>query len=317
MITALLSACNGGGSSKAEDQKISVNVAALKGPTGIGMVNLIQQAKDNKAPDHYNFTISGAPDEVSAKLISGELDIAAIPTNLAATLYQKTKGAVQVAAVNTLGVIYVVENGSTVNSVADLKGKELYATGQASTPEYTLDYILEKNGLTAGTDVKETWLTEHTELAAKMIAGDVKLGVLPEPFVTQALAKNKNLRVALDLTAEWNKAAGNNSKVTTGCLVVRKDFADKHPNEFKAFLDAYKKSANTAVSDIDTTAQLSEKYDIMTAAIAKSAIPKCNIVYIDGSEMKTVVSGFLQVLFDANPKSVGGSMPDNNFYYKK
>ena len=188
MSVAMLTACTNGSSSKAEEEKINVNIAALKGPTGIGMVNLMKQSDDNKAPDHYNFTISGAPDEISAKLISGEVDIAAVPTNLAATLYQKTNKAVQVAAVNTLGVIYVVENGNTVNSAADLKGKELYATGQASTPEYSLNYILEKNGITAGTDVKVTWLAEHTELAAKMIAGDVKLGMLPEPFVTQALA---------------------------------------------------------------------------------------------------------------------------------
>ena len=313
----LLTACNTGEGSKPDSEKINVNIATLKGPTGIGMVNLMELAKEGEAPDNYSFTLAGAADEITGKLTSGEVDIAAVPTNLAATLYNKTGGKVRIIAVNTLGVLYVVENGDTVKSVDDLKGKTVSATGQAAVPEYAFNYILEQNGMKAGTDVTVDYLSEHSELAAQLIAGKVNLAVLPEPFVTQVTAKNPDVRVALDLAEEWNTASDEQSDLVMGCLVVRTEFAEEHKAELDAFLDAYKQSAEAAVKDVEKTAQLTGEYDIMDAAVAEKAIPKCNIVYMDGTEMKESTGAFLKVLFEAQPKSVGGKLPDDGFYYQK
>ncbi len=313
----LFAGCGTEGSSKADSEKIDVNIATLKGPTGIGMVNLMQAAKNSTTPDRYNFTLAGAADEIVGKISSGEVDIAAVPTNLAAVLYQKTGGKVQMIAVNTLGVLYVVENGETVQKVEDLKGKTVFSTGQAAVPEYAFNYILGQNGMKTGDDVTVNYLSEHSELAAQLISGKVKLAVLPQPFVTQVTAKNPDVRVALDLAKEWKTASDEQSDLVMGCLIVRTEFAQQHKAELDAFLDAYKQSTETAVKDVEKTAQLTGEYDIMDASVAEKAIPKCNIVYMDGTQMKESTDAFLKVLFEAQPKSVGGKLPDDGFYYQK
>lgn len=313
----LFAGCGTEGSSKADSEKIDVNIATLKGPTGIGMVNLMQAAKNSTTPDRYNFTLAGAADEIVGKISSGEVDIAAVPTNLAAVLYQKTGGKVQMIAVNTLGVLYVVENGETVQQVEDLKGKTVFSTGQAAVPEYAFNYILGQNGMKTGDDVTVNYLSEHSELAAQLISGKVKLAVLPQPFVTQVTAKNSDVRVALDLAKEWKTASDEQSDLVMGCLIVRTEFAQQHKAELNAFLDAYKQSTETAVKDVEKTAQLTGEYDIMDASVAEKAIPKCNIVYMDGTQMKESTDAFLKVLFEAQPKSVGGKLPDDGFYYQK
>ena len=313
----LFAGCGTEGSSKADSEKIDVNIATLKGPTGIGMVNLMQAAKNSTTPDRYNFTLAGAADEIVGKISSGEVDIAAVPTNLAAVLYQKTGGKVQMIAVNTLGVLYVVENGETVQKVEDLKGKTVFSTGQAAVPEYAFNYILGQNGMKTGDDVTVNYLSEHSELAAQLISGKVKLAVLPQPFVTQVTAKNPDVRVALDLAKEWKTASDEQSDLVMGCLIVRTEFAQQHKAELDAFLDAYKQSTETAVKDVEKTAQLTGEYDIMDASVAEKAIPKCNIVYMDGTQMKESTEAFLKVLFEAQPKSVGGKLPDDGFYYQK
>lgn len=298
--------------------KTDVKVATLKGPTGIGMVQLMKKAADGSAKNNYTFSLESAPDAIQALIVNGDVDIAAIPTNLAAALYKKTDGAIKVAAVNTLGVLYILEKGNTVNSVADLRGKTLYATGQASTPEYILNYVLTKNGLTPGVDVTIEYMSEHSELATALASGTVSLGMLPEPNVTSASAQNAELRVALNLTAEWEKACGEGNVPVQGCIVVSKKFAEENKAALDAFLDEYAASVEFVNGNIDEASTLVEEYGIMAkAALAKKAIPNCNIVFKAGDEMKTLLGDFLKVLFDANPKSVGGALPDDAFYYKK
>lgn len=302
-------------SSEAQAQKTQMKIAALKGPTGLGMVKLMSDSEAKSTSNEYTFTLASAPDEVVAKLSSGEVDVAAVPTNLAATLYNKTSGKIQLAALNTLGVLSVVTNGETVSSLQDLKGKTVYSSGQGAMPEYVLNYILKQNGLEVGKDVTVEYAAEHAELAAKVISGEAKIAVLPEPFVTQVTTKNKDVKVALNLTQEWDKAVQNKSVLTMGSLVVRKEFAEKNKEAFDAFLKEYKASAEYANSNVKDTAALSEKYDIMPAAVAEKAIPNCNIVYVDGADLKTKTPDFLKVLFDANPKSIGGKLPGEDFYY--
>lgn len=298
-------------------EKTTIKVATLKGPTGLGMLKLMQDNDAKTAANQYAFTLAGAPDEIVSKITTGEVDVAAVPTNLAATLYNKTNGNIQLAAINTLGVLSLLTNGETIQSIADLKGKTIYASGQGSTPEYAINYILQQNGLTVGKDVTVKYLTEHAELATQIISGKVKIAVLPEPFVTQVTAKSKTSKVALNLTEEWNKAAGNKSVLTMGCLIVRKDFAEKNKAAFDSFLAEYKASAEFTNTQSKDAAALSEKYGIMPAAVAQKAIPNCNIVYIDGADMKAKIPDFLNVLFKANPKSVGGKLPGDDFYYAK
>ena len=293
----------------------TTSVYALMGPTGIGMVSLMEDHADE-----YAFTLVGAPDAVVSAIASGDADIAAVPTNLAATLYNKTKGNVQLLALNTLGVLSILEMGDTIQSVEDLVGKTLYATGQGSTPEYVLNYILAANGLTDSVTVE--YKSEHAELATLAAAGDVDLVLLPEPHVTSVLSQNAQYRIALDVTALFEEAAAKNGEENTtmsmGCVIVRKDFAQANPEKVAAFMEAYAQSIEFVNSDVEAASQLVEKHGIMPkAAVAAKAIPNCHIVYIDGEEMKTQIEPFFQMLFAANPASVGGALPAEDFYYSK
>lgn len=295
--------------------KTEVRVAGLKGPTGIGMVSLMASSDAGTAANQYTFTMTGTPDDIVAMLSSGEADIAALPTNLAAVLYQKTNKSIQVMAVNTLGVLYVLENGDTVHSIADLAGKDLYATGQASVPEYVLNDLLKNAGIADSVNI--TYKTEHSELATLAASGKADLVMLPEPFVTTVLKKNPDFRIALNLTDEWKKAYPD-SELAMGCIVVTTDFANAHPEAVAAFLKEYKASAESVVADPAQASELVVKYGIMAdAKLAEAAIPNCNIVMIEGQDMKSILAPFYQTLFDANPKSVGGTLPDDAFYYVK
>ena len=297
----------------AQDTSVSVNVTALKGPTGMGMAYLNQQSDDGNTAYQYTVNYAGAPDEVVGGLISGEIDIAAVPVNLAATLYNKTNGEVLTAAVNTLGVIYIVENGDTVQSMADLAGKKIVASGQGSTPEYALNYLLEKNGLTGQVEVE--YVSEHDEAVSALVAGKADLVMIPEPKVTAALSQLESARVAISLTDEWDKVS--DTQMITGVLVVQKAFANEHPEILKAFLEEYKASVEFTNANPQEASQLIEKYGIIPKApVALKALPNCNIVYMDGSEMAAAVTAMLTTLYDANPTSVGGSLPGEEMFYE-
>lgn len=298
-------------------EKTTVKIATLMGPTGMGMAKLMSDDEAGTSANDYEFTVSSAPDDVTAGVISGNFDIAAVPTNLASVLYNKTKGEVQVLALNTLGVLYILENGNTINSVQDLRGKTVYATGQGSTPEYILDYILEKNGIDPEKDVTIVYKTEHAELATLMTAGEVTIGLLPVPNVTSVLASNTDVRIALNLTDEWEKAAGSDSSPAMGCVIVNKKFAEENKAAVDAFLTEYSASIAFVNENSGDASTLMEKYGIIPkAAIALKAIPDANITFISGDEMKTKLTAFLNVLFAANPTSVGGTIPDDEFFYK-
>jgi len=297
-------------------EKVTIRIAGLKGPTSIGMVKLMESAEKSEAANDYVFSIHGSADEVTPKLIQGELDMAAIPANLASVLYNNTQGAIQLLAVNTLGVIYIVENGNSVSSFNDLRGKTIYCTGKGSVPEYALRYLLKENGIDPDKDVTLEWKSEPTEVVALLSEAGSGVALLPQPYVTVAQTKIENLRIAIDLNKAWTDL-DNGSLMITGVLVVRKDFAEKYPQQVKAFLDEYQESTKYVNANVKEAAQLVEKFNIVNAAVAEKAIPYCNIVYMEGSEMQTVMEGYLNVLFEQNPKSVGGNLPQEDFYYKK
>lgn len=311
----LLPAC--GATAKGMSAEGPVRIAGLKGPTTMGLVNLLDMEQQGTAALDYDLQLYGTADEIVPGLIKGELDMAAIPANLAAALYQKTKGGIQVMAVNTLGVLYVVEKGDTVHSMADLAGRTILSTGKGTTPEYLLRYLLEKNGLDPDKDVKIQYCSEATEVTAQMAAAQKDaIAVLPQPYVTAAGMKDPSLRVALDLTAEWDKVS--DSQLVTGVTVVRTQYAQEHPDVVEVFLQEYAQSVRTANTDLDRTAALCEQQGVVAkAAIAKKALPACNIVCRTGDEMQKDVSAYLSVLCVADPAAVGGKLPDEGFYWKK
>lgn len=301
----------------AETEQVTLRLGGLKGATSIGMVKLLSDAEKGETQVNYDFTMAAAADELAPLMIQGKMDVLAVPANLASVLYNKTEGKVQFAAVNTLGVVYVVEKGGeTVQTVADLKGKTIYATGKGTTPEYAMRYLLSMHGLDMDKDVTMEWKSEPTETVAAMKMQDNAVAMIPQPFVTVAQGQVENLRVALDLTKEWN-ALDNGSMFITAGLIVRKEFAEKNPEVFQAFLNEYKASTEYVNQNPAEAAQLVEYYGIVKAAVAEKAIPHCNITYIEGEEMKTALSGYLQVLFDMNPAAVGGKLPGEDFYYGK
>lgn len=293
-------------SKKQDDTEI--RIAALKGPTGMGMVKLA----DKQNYPNYTVSIEASPDALNPRIISGEVDVAAVPVNLASVLYNKLDGDISVLAVSTLGVLYVVEAGSEVNSVADLAGKTVYATGQGATPEYILNYLLDKNGVAGSVEVN--YVGEHAALATMLADGSAEIGMLPEPNVTSTLAGNDNLRIALNLTEEWNKVCS--TELVQGVVIARKSFVNEHPEAIEQFLREYEKSSAFVNENIDEAAKLIVDAGILgNVEIAKKAIPNCNISFNKGEAMHKAVEGMLAVLFEANPKSIGGKLPDKDFYY--
>ena len=301
---------------EAPKERAKVSVAVLKGPTAIGMLKLMADDEAETSANDYDFTVAGTADAIVGSVIKGDIPIAAVPCNLAATLWNKTNGGITVAAVNTLGVLYILDTGTSVQSVADLKGKTIYATGAGTTPEYTLRYLLQSNSIDPDKDVNIVMLSEASEVAAKMSSaeGDT-IAMLPMPYVISVLKQNENARIALDVTKEWEKS--NDSTVVTGVIIVNNNFLNENKETFDAFLDEYALSTAYATEHVEETADLSEHFDIFKAAVAKQAIPYCNIVCKTGSEMKSAVSAYLSVLFEANPASVGGKLPDDGFYYNR
>lgn len=286
-----------------------IKVVALKGPTAMGLVKMMSDDENE-----YDFQIVGAVDEISPMAAQGTADIMCVPANLASVLYNKTEGKVKAAAVNTLGVLYICGMGDEVKTVADLKGKTIYSAGKGATPEYALNFILKSNDIDPETDVTIEWKSEHTECLTSLLADENSVAMLPQPFVTTAQTKNESVKVLLDLNKEWDNL-GLDSSLITGAAVVRTEFAEQHPDELNDFLTKYQSSVEFINNNIDEGAALVGQYDIVPEAVAKKAIPNCNIVCITGDEMKTKLAGYLQVLADSDIKAVGGTLPDDNFYY--
>lgn len=294
-----------------------VRVFTLKGPTGMGMAKLMDDSASGSAALNYKFTTAGGADEFTGEIIQGNFEIAAVPTNLAAVLYAKTEGKIQVAAVNTLGVLYVLEDGNTINSVDDLEGKTIYSSGQGAVPEYALNYILDAFDINCNV----VYEAEHDVVVSDLVNGTADIAILPEPKVTAAMMNAdapENLRVALDLNDLWKKACekkGDDSTLYMGCVIVNSSWAAENPNEVKAFLDEYKASVEFVSSD-STAPELIAKYQIIPAAgLAKAALPGSKIVFITGSEMETGLTGFYNILYSYNPASVGGAVPGSDIYY--
>ena len=292
-----------------------VAVAALRGPTAMGLSKLMYDSENGISDGNsYAFTLEGAPDAVVPMIVRGDVDIAAIPGNLAAVLYQRTKGNVEAIGINTLGVLYIVENGNSVDSVEDLRGRTIYSAGKGATPEYALQYVLKAYGLEVGKDVHIEWKSEHAECVAALSADPSGVAMLPQPFATTAMMKNGNIRIALDLNDLWEEKTGH--VLITGVTVAKKDFIENEKDALAVFLSSYKDSVDFINGNAEGEgASIVGHYGIVPENVARSAIPYCNIVLITGDEMASSLSSYLDILYAQNPQSVGGNVPGDDFYY--
>lgn len=300
-----------------KDDDVTVKIAVLSGPTGMGIVKMIADNKASKTENKYVIDIFADPTEVIAQVKLGNYDIAALPTNVAAKLYNMADVDVQMAAVNTLGVLYILESGTnTINSIADLRGKTIYANGQGSNPQYVLEYLLEQNGLKIGTDVNIVYEADADKVVAALTNNTTNVVMLPEPKVTATLKQLEGVRVALDLTEEWDKIA--DYQLTQGCVVVQSEFAKEHKAALDTFLDEYKASIDYVNENVESAAELVVEAGIIAKApIAKLAIPGCKLTFIEGEQMKNAVSPFYSIMYNANPQSIGGKVPADEFYYSR
>lgn len=325
LAVGMLAGCGSSDKNKTEDKQktekteesVSVRVGSLKGPTTIGLVSLMEKAENKESEGTYTFQMEAGAEALLAAMTKGEMDIALIPANAASIWYNKLDGAVKVIDINTLGVLYMVSTDENINNMQALKGKTIVLTGKGTTPDYTLQYLLKANGMSTE-DVTLEYKSEAAEVVSALAQGTADIGLLPQPFVTAACAQNNNLKVVMDMTEEWNHVQGEDGgQLVTGVTVVRTDFLEKHQKEVETFLKEHQESAAYANEHVKEAAELVEKQGIIEkAAIAEKAIPKCNITYIDGAEMKKGISGYLKVLYDLDPAMVGGNMPDDAFYYE-
>jgi len=302
-----LSACAG----NQESEKAVIKYAVMTGPTGVGSVNLIENSNTENSKFDIEETIVGTPDEIVSALVSENLDMAVVPANLASVLYKKTEGKILVLATNNLGVLYIVEIGNEINSLEDLRGKTVMSAGKGATPETVFNYIMTKNNLICDTDWNFEFKSEATEVAQNLLSGKGTVALLPEPMVTTVLSQNENARIAIKLDDEWGKL--NETPQITSVLVARRDFLETIDTE--EFLKEYKSSIETALSDTENTSELLDKYNIMKAEAAAKSIPNMNLFYMDKAELKESMTEYLQILFEANPQSVGGSVPGEDFFY--
>lgn len=300
---------------KKEEAGTIVRVGSLKGPTSIGLTKLMQDDEDNKSEQDYEFTMETAADAISALIVQKELDIALVPANMASILYQKTEGKVAVIDINTLGVLYGVTGDDSITEISDLSGKTVYLTGKGTTPDFVLQYLLKENGI--ADSVKLEYKSEATEVAAVLKNDTSAIGILPQPFVTAACTQNEALNVVLDLTKEWSKLQGDSgSMMVTGVTIARTEWMEENPEQVTLFLKEHNASTEYVNSNVEAAAELVVKYGIIEKApIAKKAIPECNITCMTGEDMKAALEGYLSVLYEQNPQSVGGKLPGETFYY--
>ncbi len=296
---------------------VNFKVAVLRGPTALGMVQMLDAQPSLGDNVKAEYIIEQSPDTLNAKLLTGEVAMAAIPTNMAAKLYNKGVN-YQLAAMNTWGVLYVVTNGDLVKSWSDLKGKQIDNTGQGAATDVVFRYLLNKNGINPDKDVTIKYVPTPAEQAQLAIAGKSQITILPEPWVSTVLNKNKDLKIALDMQKEWVRINGAGVPFAQTCLVVNADFASQNPAVMTKFLEEYAAAIDWVNKNPAAAGEMIKKQDIgIPADVAAAAIPRCNLRYMSAIDAKPAVEKYLQVLLDFSPDSIGGKLPDAKFYYQK
>lgn len=298
-----------------EEDRHTFTLGGLKGPTSMGLAPLVSDALEGKEAFDVEFDLVASPEEIVPKIVRGDCELAALPANLASTLYNKTEGGIVTLAINTLGVLDIVENGHTVHALSDLSGRTLYASGEGAVPEYVIRLLLERSGIDPDRDVTIEWMAEHGAIVAQLLAEPGAVGLLPQPFVTVAMKQNAELRLALDLNDDWIRLVPE-AGLVMGVLVAQKETVEQHPEAVDAFLKRYREAIQFTNDHPGETSRMVEALDVFDAKISEAAIPYCNIHYADGDAMKQQLKGFLELLSSMNPQAIGGNMPADDFYYR-
>ena len=293
---------------------IDMHIACMTGPTGVGMAKLMNDAAEDKTANNYEFTVASAANDIMPKFIKGEIDIASVPTNVAASFYNSTNGKIRMLAVNTYGVLSILEKGDSIKDIKDLKGKTIYSTGKGQNPEYILKYILSENGIDPENDVTINFVSSD-DLVAKLISGEAEVAMAPEPAATTVMIKNSALNRVLSINDEWAKVS--DTELMMGCVIALDSYVEENPEAVEKFLEEYEKSIEFAIENTETASEYCETYKIAASkAIAQKAIPTCNLTYVTGDEMKDNVNGYFNVLYKADPEFIGGTLPKDDLYYK-
>lgn len=296
------------------EEPTTIRVGAMTGPTSMGMVKLMDESDNGESANKYEFTLQSEATAFVPALTKGEIDIAAVPANLASVIYNNTDGGIKVLSVCATGVLYIVERGDSIKSFADLAGKNIYATGEGATPEYSLRYLLKANGIDGDNAPTIQWCADTTEALSYISQDENAIAMLPQPFVTAAQNKVSDLKVALSLNDEWQKV-NDGASMATGVVVVRTEFAEKYPQQLATFMEEYAASVKFVNENNDQASELIGNYEIVKAPIALKALPYCNICCLTGDELKECLNAYLSALYEMNPQSVGGSLPDDGLYY--
>lgn len=312
IICMFLAAC---GSKKEESTQAPLRIGSLKGPTSMGLVNLMYASENGETEGQYEFTMETQPDVIMTAMVQGDLDIALVPANVASIMYNKTQGAVSVIDINTLGVLYLVSGDSSITDMESLEGRTIYIPGKGTTPEYVLTSLLDSYSMTDKVTLE--FKSEATEAAALLAQDPNAVGLLPQPFVTAATTKNADLNIVMDLNTEWDKFWGSDGgMIVTGVTVVRNDVLNERHGDVVNFMNEQQQSVNLANSDMEATAKLIvEKGIVENEAVALKAIPGCNITYIAGKQMMDAYGLYLDILYSYDPSSVGGAVPAEGFYF--
>ena len=312
-VVAMLAAC--GGPYAAEPQEMSLTIATPRGPAALGMLYLMEQSQNGSTIGNYTFNVVGSPDEIPPMLVQGVIDIAAVPPNLASILYNNPNLDLQVLAVPTMGVLHIVDTTGSISSVEDLRGRTIYSSGGGGMPEFILNHVLHGNGLTPGVDVEIVFRPEHTEIAALLENEMAEIAMLPEPFATTTVSRVDNLEYALDMTAEWDRISPDAGLVMTA-VIARREVIESHPDAIRVFMQEYSDSIRFTQQYVEAAAELAVALDIIPAVpIARAAIPRSNIVFLTGEQMKRYLDGVLRIFYANAPESVGGQVPDADFYF--
>lgn len=311
LVLGMLTACG-----KPPQEDTVIRIGSLKGPTSMGILELMEETEQKGEDAGYTFQMAAAADELLPLMVKGELDIALIPANVASVLYHKMEGRLSVIDINTLGVLYLVSGDTSIQKIADLEGRTVYLTGMGTTPDYVLQYLLSANGVESE-KVNLEYKSEAAEVAALLAEEPEAIGLLPQPFVTAACMQNEALSVIMDMNEEWSRVQGEGgSRLVTGVTVVRSEFLEENEAAVQRFLEEHASSTEAVNADPQKGAALAVKAGIVAGEpIALKAIPQCNITCITGDEMKQALSGYLQVLYEQQPEAVGGSLPEDAFYY--
>ena len=313
ILLAVLAAC--GGTEAEEPNDVSLTIATPRGPAALGMLYLMEQSQNDATIGNYAFYVVGSPDEIPPMLVRGDIDIAAVPPNMASILYNNPNLDLQVLAVPTMGVLHIVDTTGTISSVEDLRGRTIYSSGGGGTPEFILNHVLLGNGLTPGVDVDIVFRPEHTEIAALLESGMAEIAMLPEPFATTTVNRVDGLEYALDLTSEWDRVSPDAGLVMTA-VIARREVIENHPEVIRIFMQEYAESIRFTQQNVDEAAELAVAHDIIPAApVARAAIPRSNIVFITGEQMQRYLEAVLRVFYNQLPASVGGQMPSADFYF--